>query len=79
MKKLTINQIILLLDIHRGTDTQISIGTRFNDILHLIKLDLITYKINKEIVAGKELILTTKGQDLVTHIKQTINNSLENQ
>ena len=38
---LTINQIIILLDIYRGTETQKSIGTNFSDCMLLVKRNLV--------------------------------------
>ncbi len=60
MKDLTINQIILLLDIYRGTDTQLQIGTRMKDIEKLFKLGLI----------NKEIEITEQGNELSENMRQ---------
>ncbi len=75
MKKLTINQIILLLDIHRGTNTQHSIGTQLNDLDKLRKLDLIDLTTSK--INILDMNLSRKGLDLITLIQTNINNLLK--
>lgn len=63
---LTINQIILLLDIFRGTTTQDSISTLKQDLEILQDLNLI--------IVHKEFEMTAKGIDLVIQVKQIFYN-----
>ena len=62
MKSLTVNQLMLLLDIYRGTDTQKEIGTRMNDIKQLLVLGLI----------NPGIAITARGSAVVKILKWTI-------
>lgn len=74
MKNLTINQLLLLLDIYRGTDTQLNIGTRLQDLIELTRLKLL-HDNNESYKEG--LKLSEKGLNLITHIEQSIIKFLE--
>jgi len=54
--KLTVNQIILLLDIYRGTDTQNSIGTYNKDLNTLIGMGYV-YFVNTPMVTERGALL----------------------
>jgi DNA-binding PadR family transcriptional regulator len=73
---LTINQIILLLDIYRGEGTQGEIGTAVQDSrklekLGFIKIDVTDYDGKHKSVVTKDI--TELGVELVQDIKTWIN------
>ena len=63
--KLTTNQIILLLDISRGTQTQTKIGTTERDVIVLVNKGYITAK-------GVDISITDYGRLHIEAIKQFI-------
>ncbi len=64
MKTLTLNQLILLLDIKRGTCNPIHHTETFKaDLTYLIKLDLCNYAVNY-----LETELTNKGIDYCNYV-----------
>jgi hypothetical protein len=66
MDRLTINQIMLLLDIYRGTLTQASLATIAYDHQHLVKLGLIG-----KLGPMAPSRVTAKGDAVVLAIKQS--------
>lgn len=53
---------MILLDIHRGTSTQESIGTLESDVMKLYKQNLIHDN-------GKDIVITPKGEFIIDAIK----------
>lgn len=62
---MTVNQIILLLDIHRGTNTQSKLGTYVEDLNVLINKKLIEVNL----VTPKDFQTTEEGESSVKIIK----------
>lgn len=71
MKRLTVNQVMLLLDIYRGTDTQYKIGTNDIDISTLFHYGLI--KDPTEF----GLSISVVGQEMVNNIEAEVINTLK--
>lgn len=69
MKSITLNQIILLLDIHRGTNTQHLIETNRKDIHILLDEDLIDFntklKEYNSSIKGKLVIIAIVNQVII--------------
>lgn len=61
---MTINQIMLLLDIHRGTATQSKIGTRSKDLKVLKQRGLL--------LKNSDWELTAKGDDYIKSIQVAV-------
>lgn len=68
---MTVNQLMLLLDIFRGTETQKILGSRFHDLSFLMTEKLIQMK-------KGELIITEKGDVIVGLLKSTAEQALAN-
>jgi DNA-binding PadR family transcriptional regulator len=78
MKKITINQIMLLLDISRGTGTQICMRSFDSDIKKLEDLGLLVTSINDKKFGKRYQIrtITEKGNKYINSIHLISNHLL---
>lgn len=73
IERLTCNQLILLLEIFRGTeDTANVLGTYFDDMQHLLKLGLIEIKAATKL--KNHYVCTQKAHDYIGEVQNLLKN-----
>lgn len=69
MHTLSVNQIMVLLDIYRGTDTQSDNGTITGDLHRLKTMEFIQAKKLSQTMVPEDYKCTSRGQDAARHIQ----------